>query len=381
MKIAIPKELLNNETRVSTTPDIVKKYVDLGFEVVVEKNAGSASGFEDQDYKNQGAKIVAKAEDVYKGADIVLKVAPLMLEDEKNDELSLIEKNAIVIANMNCLADKDRIKKIAKKVNTAFALELMPRISRAQGMDILSSQSNLAGYRAVIEGAYEFNKVLPMMMTAAGTVPPAKVLVIGAGVAGLQAIATAKRLGAVVFAYDVRPAVKEQVESLGAKFVVVDEEAMKNAETSSGYAKEMDKDYQKKQEEVLASQLEKVDIVITTALIMGKKAPVLITDEMLARMKKGSVIVDLAVEAGGNCSASKLGKVVEKNGIKIVGHLNLAGRASGNASQLFAKNIFNFISPFFDKNTGNLNFNYDDELVKGTCIIKDGKVINPLLKD
>ncbi|MGD9639260.1 MAG: Re/Si-specific NAD(P)(+) transhydrogenase subunit alpha [Alphaproteobacteria bacterium] len=379
MKIAVPKEILSNETRVAATPDIVKKYIELGFKVAVEKKAGEASGYSDKEYENQGAEIVSKIGDLYKGADIILKVSPFMTENDKLDEMALLESGMIVISNMNSLNDLERTKKLAQKGVTAFAMELMPRISRAQSMDILSSQSNLAGYRAVIEAAYEYNGVFPMMMTAAGTVAPTRVLVLGAGVAGLQAIATAKRLGAIVSAYDVRPAVKEQVESLGAKFVVVDEDATKEAETKTGYAKEMNKTYQKKQEEVLTKQLEKTDVVICTALIMGKQAPVLINDDMLSVMKKGAVIVDLAVETGGNCSASQMDKIVEKEGVKVIGRSNMAGRVASNASQLYAKNVFNFITQFFDSKTGSVDFNFDDDLVKGTCVAKEGKIVHNLL--
>jgi NAD(P) transhydrogenase subunit alpha len=261
----------------------------------------------------------------------------------------------------------------------AFDLQLMPRISRAQSMDILSSQNNLAGYKAVLDGASEFGSALPMMMTAGGTVPPAKVFIMGVGVAGLQAIATAKRLGAVVTATDVRPATKEQVESLGGKFVMVDEASMKDAETSGGYAKEMSEDFKKKQAQVIADHIKKQDIVITTALIPGKPAPVLVTEEMVKSMKAGSVIVDLAVEAGGNCPLSEPGKVVVKHGVKIVGHINVPGRLAKDASSLFARNILNFLSPQVDKENKTFKFDWEDDTVKGTLLTRDGKVVNPML--
>ncbi len=376
MKIAIPREIAEGEARVAAVPDTVKKYVALGFEVSVEKNAGMKSGYADEEYKNAGAKIVAKADALYKDADVVLKIkAP------EAEELSLIKKNTIVLAHFNALGNKDMMKDYAKAGITGFAMELMPRISRAQSMDVLSSQSNLAGYKAVIDASYHFTRAMPMMMTAAGTIAPAKVLVLGAGVAGLQAIATAKRLGAVVYAFDVRPAVKEQVESLGAKFVEVESEETKNAETKGGYAKEMSEDYKKKQSQAIADQLKKTDIAISTALIPGKKAPILITKEMLKDMRQGSVIVDLAAEAGGNCEATKPGKVAEVDGIKIIGTENITSEVSSDASTLFAKNILNFITPMIDKETKELKFNYEDELVKGTCIVKDGKVVHPMLAE
>lgn len=379
MKIVIPKEIRGKETRVAGTPETVKKLISYGFEVAVEKNAGKEAGFLDANYKDAGASISAKAETLYKNADIVLKVQAPMTKEEGTDEVSMMKKGAIVIAHMNALSEPKRIKDMAKSGLTVFAMDLMPRISRAQSMDVLSSQSNLAGYKAVIDAAAEYNGAMPMMMTAAGTVAPAKVLVLGAGVAGLQAIATAKRLGAIVFAFDVRPAVKEQVESLGGKFIVVDEEAMKNAETDGGYAKEMDDDFKKKQEKAILEQLKKTDIVITTALIPGKKAPILVNDEMLASMKEGSVIVDLAASAGGNCSGTKAGKIATKNGVKIIGHLNVAGSLPTDASSLFAKNLLNFITPMIDKENKTIEFDFEDETVSGTCVIKDKKVVNPKL--
>jgi NAD(P) transhydrogenase subunit alpha len=277
------------------------------------------------------------------------------------------------------LIHPDDIKAYADAGLTTFALELMPRISRAQSMDVLSSQNNLAGYKAVIDGAAEFGSALPMMMTAAGTVPPGKVFIMGVGVAGLQAIATAKRLGAVVTATDVRPATREQVESLGGKFIMVDESAMKDAETAGGYAKEMSEDFKRKQAEVVADHVKKQDIVITTALIPGRPAPTLITEEMVKSMRPGSVIVDLAAEAGGNCALTEPGKVVVKNGVKIVGYLNVPGRLPKDASALYARNVFNFLAPHVDKQTKALSFKWDDETVQGTLVTRDGKVVNPTL--
>ncbi len=371
MKIAIPREISHNETRVAISPDAVKKYVGLGFDVYVEKQAGLASGMRDSDFADAGATVVDNAAGLYENADVILKIrAP------KAEEISHIKEGAVVIAHLNALTDEAAIRLLEQNKITAFAMELMPRITRAQSMDILSSQSNLAGYKAVLDGAYEFGSAFPMMMTAAGTVPPAKVFIMGAGVAGLQAIATAKRLGAVVTAYDVRPATKEQVESLGGKFVVVDEEAMKDAETSGGYAKEMSDEYKQKEQEVLKEHIAKQDMVITTALIPGRKAPILVTKEAISQMKPGSVLVDLAVEAGGNVEGAKLGEVAHIDGVKIVGHANVAGRLPNDASTLFARNIVNFLTPHAKE--GVLAFDFEDETVSGTCVTKDGKIIRDL---
>jgi NAD(P) transhydrogenase subunit alpha len=291
----------------------------------------------------------------------------------------MMKKDAVLVAQINALVNREDVEAYAKAGIMAFDLQLMPRISRAQSMDILSSQNNLAGYKAVLDGASEFGSALPMMMTAGGTVPPAKVFIMGVGVSGLQAIATAKRLGAVVTATDVRSATKEQVESLGGKFVMVDEGAMKDAETSGGYAKEMSEDFKKKQAQVIADHIKKQDIVITTALIPGKPAPVLVTEDMVKTMKAGSVIVDLAVEAGGNCPLSEPGKVVVKYGVKIVGHINVPGRLAKDASSLFARNILNFLSPQVDKENKTFKFDWEDDTVKGTLLTRDGKVVNPML--
>jgi len=378
MKIGIPKERMPGETRVAASPDMVKKFVGFGFDVVIEKGAGEAAYFTDEEFKEVGATIAKDAVATLKDADLVCKVQRPVTEEGKN-ELTLMKQGAILVARLDVLTRPADAEAYAKAGITTFAMELMPRISRAQSMDILSSQSNLAGYKAVIDGAAEFGSAFPMMMTAGGTVPPAKVFIMGAGVAGLQAIATAKRMGAVVTGYDVRPATKEQVESLGGKFVVVDEAAMQEAETSGGYAKEMSEEYKTKQEQVIADHVKKQDIVITTALIPGKPAPVLVTEEMVKSMRPGSVIVDLAVEAGGNCPLSELGKVVVKHGVKLVGHANVPGRLPRDASSLYARNILNFLSPHVDKDSKTLALDWEDETIKGTLVTRDGKVVNPML--
>ncbi|RMF10070.1 MAG: Re/Si-specific NAD(P)(+) transhydrogenase subunit alpha [Alphaproteobacteria bacterium] len=379
MKLAIPKERRAHEARVAATPDTVKKLVGLGIEVVVEKDAGAAARYTDQAYQDAGAKIAATAEETYAGADIVFKVRRPLTKDEGEDEIGLIKSGAILVAMLDPYQARDAVDLYAKGNITAFAMEFMPRITRAQSMDVLSSQSNLAGYRAVLDAAYEFGRAMPMMMTAAGTVAPAKVMVLGAGVAGLQAIATARRLGAIVSATDVRLAAKEQVESLGAKFVMVDSEEAREAETAGGYAKEMSDEYKKKQAELVAKTLKQQDIAICTALIPGKKAPVLITDEMVTSMKPGSVIVDLAVEQGGNCTLSKPGEVVEVNGVKIIGHLNMPSRVATDASALYAKNLLNFLTPLVDKESGKLTIDWEDEIIKGTALTRDGQVVHPAL--
>jgi NAD(P) transhydrogenase subunit alpha len=374
MKIGVPRERVPGETRVAATPDVVKKFVGLGLDVAVETGAGDAASITDQEFEQAGASIAADAAGVLGDADIVLKV-----QRPDPDEIGKMKSGAILIAHLQALTHPDEVQAYATAGLTTFALELMPRISRAQSMDILSSQNNLAGYKAVIDGAAEFGSAMPMMMTAAGTVPPAKVFIMGVGVAGLQAIATAKRLGAVVTATDVRPATREQVESLGGKFIMVDEGAMKDAETSGGYAKEMSEDFKRKQAEVVAEHVKKQDIVITTALIPGKPAPLLVTQEMVESMKPGSVIIDLAAEAGGNCALTEPGQVVVKNGVKIIGYLNVPGRLPKDSSALFARNVYNFLAPHVDKQTKSLNVKWDDETVQGTLVTRDGKVVNPML--
>jgi H+-translocating NAD(P) transhydrogenase subunit alpha len=378
MKIAVPKERMPGETRVATSPDVVKKFVGLGLEVVIEQGAGEAAAISDAEFKDAGAMIAEDETAALKDADAVLKVQRPVIDDAVN-EVALLKPGAILVGHLAALTHPDDVRAYAEAGLTTFALELMPRISRAQSMDVLSSQNNLAGYKAVIDGAAEFGSALPMMMTAAGTVPPAKVFIMGVGVAGLQAIATAKRLGAVVTATDVRPATREQVESLGGKFIMVDEESMKDAETAGGYAKEMSEDFKRKQAEVVAEHVKKQDIVITTALIPGKPAPTLITEEMVQSMRPGSVIVDLAAEAGGNCALTEPGKVVIKQGVKIVGHLNVPGRLPKDATALYARNVFNFLAPHVDKQSKALSFKWDDETVQGTLVTRDGKVVNPML--
>ena len=377
MKIGIAKERRDGEKRVAATPETVKKFAGLGLEVAVECQAGAGASFTDEAYRQAGATIVEDAGAALRDADIVLKVQRPLAASEGSDELALIKRGALLIAMLAPYGDRARIEAYAAAGISAFAMELMPRISRAQSMDVLSSQSNLAGYKAVLDAAVEFGKAFPMMMTAAGTVAPARVLVMGVGVAGLQAIATARRLGAVVSGYDVRPAVKEQVQSLGAAFVEVDPAATKEAETAGGYAKEMSEAYKAKQAAVLRETLKKQDVAITTALIPGRAAPVLISEEMVKEMKPGSVIVDLAVEAGGNCPLSELGKVVVKHDVTIIGYANYPSRIAVDASALYARNLYNFLAPFAAKEGGGLALNWDDELVKGTLLTRDGKLVHP----
>jgi NAD(P) transhydrogenase subunit alpha len=379
MKIAIPKERRDGEKRVAATPESVKKLIALGYEVIVQKGAGEGSSFLDGQYTDMGATIAEDGPATLKDADIVLKVARPMTAGEGTDEIAMMKAGAVLVAHLNALGEPDLVAALKEAGVTAFAMELMPRISRAQSMDILSSQNNLAGYRAVIDGAYEFGRAFPMMMTAAGTVAPARVLVFGAGVAGLQAVATAKRLGAVVHATDVRPATKEQVESLGGKFVVVDEAMEKEAETAGGYAKEMPPEYFEKQKQVVGEFIKKADICITTALIPGRKAPTLITEEQVKSMKPGSVIIDLAAEQGGNCAVTEPGKVVVRDNVKIVGNLDVPSRLAADSSNLFARNLFNFVQLLTDKESKEMKIDWDDDLVKGTCVTRDGAVVHPML--
>lgn len=367
MIIGTTKEKKKFENRVAISPDEAKSYIKLGHHVHVEKNAGLQSGFSDKLYKEAGATM-SSAKDILKNSDILVKI-----NCPSPEEANQLKSSSMVISQLNTQTDIDSIKIFNSKKISAFSLERVPRITRAQDMDILSSQANLAGYHAVIDAAQEFNRVLPLFMTAAGKVTPANVLVIGAGVAGLQAIATAKRLGAIVYATDVRIASKEQVESLGGKFVMVEDEESKNAETKGGYAKEMSVEYQKKQEALLAETLKEMDIVICTAQIPGRKAPLILKKEMLDNMKQGSVIVDLAVESGGNCEYSQVGKVISKNGLKIVGHANVPGRVANNASSLFAKNISNFLKLMNFENKKKSVINKNDEIIKATLICSAGK--------
>jgi len=369
--VFIPRELDANEPRVAASPDTVKRLAGLGFDVIVETGAGTRSRIPDEEFAKAGAAI-GKAADVAK-ADVVLKVRR---PDET--ELKSYKSGAAVIAIMDPYGNDAVVAALAKAGVTAFSMEFMPRITRAQSMDVLSSQANLAGYQAVIDGASEYDRALPMMMTAAGTVPAAKVFIMGVGVAGLQAIATARRLGAVVTATDVRPAAKEQVASLGAKFLAVEDEEFKAAETAGGYAKEMSKEYQAKQAALTAEHIAKQDIVITTALIPGRPAPKLVSAAMVASMKPGSVLVDLAVERGGNVEGAQPGQVVTTaNGVKIVGHLNVPGRVAASASLLYAKNLFAFLETLVDKATKTLAINRDDDLVKATMLTDGGKVVHP----
>ena len=374
MKIAVPRERRTGETRVAASPDTVKKYIQLGLDVVVESGAGAGASLADDVYREAGAQVAADAAALYAEADIVLKV-----QRPTDEEVALLKPGTVLVGAMAALVNRDLMAALAERKVTVFAMELLPRITRAQSMDILSSQANLAGYRAVLDAAAEFKRAIPMMMTAAGTVAPARFLILGAGVAGLQAIATAKRLGGVVYAFDVRPAVKEQVESLGGKFVEVDADAAKDAETAGGYAKEMGEDYKRKQAAKSAETLKKTDIAICTALIPGKPAPVLITEEMVRDMRPGSVIVDLAVEAGGNCPLSELDKVVIKHGVTLVGYGNVPARLAVDSSALYAKNLLNFLTPLVDKDTKALKLNWDDEILKGTCVARDGVIVHPAL--
>lgn len=376
MKLAIPKERFDGETRVAASSDTVKKLTSLGFNVVVETGAGALSHVSDAEFTEAGASIAATAAETYADADVIFKV-----RRPEDDEIGLIKKGAMLAAIMNPHGEKERIAKLAQAGVNTFSMEFMPRITRAQSMDVLSSQSNLAGYKAVIDAAATFTRAMPMMMTAAGTVAPARVFVFGAGVAGLQAIATAKRLGAIVSATDVRRAAAEQIESLGGTFVMVEDDGEGDGETAAGYAKEMSEDYKRRQAELVAEHIKKQDIVITTALIPGRAAPVLVSEEMVKSMKSGSVIVDLAVEQGGNCPLSVAGEVVEKYGVTILGHKNVAGRLPVNASALYARNLLNFIQPLVDTENGALAIDWEDEVITGTLLTKDGAVVHPALTE
>ena len=372
MKLAVPKESHPQETRVAISPETAKKFRALNLEVVIERGAGAGAGFADAQYEAAGARLADGGAALLAGADLVLKVrAP------DAAELSAMNPGTALVGMLSPYGARDAVDAYAAARIDAYAMELVPRISRAQTMDVLSSQANLAGYKAVIDASAEFARAMPMMMTAAGTVPPARVFVLGAGVAGLQAIATARRLGAIVSATDVRPAVKEQVESLGASFVMVQSEEAQAAETAGGYAREMSEDYRRRQAELVAQHLAKQDIVITTALIPGRPAPVLITGEMVESMKPGSLIVDLAVEQGGNCPLSRAGEIVEHQGVRIIGHVNVPGRLPVDASALYARNLYNFVSPFVDGESGTIEFDWDDELVTGTGLTRGGNVVHP----
>ena len=371
MRIAVLAETDTTEARVAATPETVKKFLSLGADAKIQTGAGIKSGFTDAAYQAQGGQIVDSAAAALVQADVALCV-------RRPNASTLIgaKENLAVISIMDPLGNENAIGELARANVIAFAMEFMPRITRAQTMDILSSQANLAGYRAVIEAAAEYGRSFPMMMTAAGTVPAAKIFIMGVGVAGLQAIATARRLGAIVTATDVRPATKEQVESLGAKFIAVENDEFKQAETSGGYAKEMSPEYQKAQAELIASHISKQDIVITTALIPGRPAPKLVTEEMVRSMRTGSVIVDLAAERGGNCALTQADEIIIVNDVKIIGATNLICRMASTASSLYAKNLFAFVETMISKESKTFSINWDDELVKATALTRDGVVLD-----
>ena len=371
MRFAVPAESRADETRVALVPEIARRFKKAGAEISIQSGAGLASGFPDSDYAEAGAEIAPTFGTCVANADAVLKVLR-----PSPDEAVAIPEGASLFCQMAPYLDPVSLEACAKRGLTAFSLELMPRITRAQSMDVLSSQSNLSGYRAVIEAIAVYGRLLPMMMTAAGTIAPARVFVMGAGVAGLQAIATARRLGAVVTATDVRPAAKEQVASLGAEFIAVEDDEFREAETAAGYAKPMSEEYLKKQAELVAQHMLRQDIVITTALTPGRAAPKLLSEAHVRSMRPGSVIVDIAVEQGGNCALSRSGEIVDVDGVKVVGYSNLPGRVAADASMLYARNIWNFVSPMLDEG-GELNIDWEDELVRGTCLTRSGTIIHP----
>lgn len=376
MKIAVTAEMTGAERRVAVTPETVKRFAGLGAEVAVQAGAGDGARIPDAEFADAGAKVLKTANGVVKGADIILTVGR-----PEASAMNGAADGALVVGIMDPHGHKEAIEELATAGLTTFAMELMPRITRAQVMDVLSSQANLAGYQAVIDAAEIYDRALPMMMTAAGTVPAAKVFVMGAGVAGLQAIATARRLGGAVSATDVRPAAKEQVESLGAKFVAVEDEEFKQAETAGGYAKEMSKEYQAKQAELVEAHIAKQDIVITTALIPGRPAPRLVTKKMLASMRPGSVVVDLAVERGGNVEGAVPGEIATVEGVSVVGYLNVPSRIAATASALYARNIYAFVETLIDKDAGTVKIDDDDELVKATLLTRDGKLVHAMFAD
>ena len=361
MKIVSLSENKKIEKRIAVTPDIAKKYIDLGFEVLLSENYGSHLGITDNSFKEVGAKVIKDEKDLFNDADLFIQLG--LPSDEK---LSFFKEGQSIIGVLNPYQNGDKLNELKKKGINLFSLELLPRITRAQSMDILSSQANLAGYKAVIDSFSFFEKAVPMMMTAAGTIPAAKVLVVGAGVAGLQAIATAKRMGAIVFATDVRMASKEQVESLGGKFLTVD--GAENLETKGGYAKEVSEEFKKKQEDLLALTLKKIDVVICTALIPGKKAPIIITEKMISGMQAGSVIYDLAAVQGGNTASTEVDKLIDKNGVKIMGDRNILNKLPVSASNLYAKNVINFVSNLYDNKNKKININLEDEIIEKTLI-------------
>ncbi len=376
MKVAIPKERRAYESRVAATPDSIKRMKPLGVTFLVESGAGANASIPDQAFVDAGAEIVADSATLLGQADIVLKVGRPLTATEGGDELAGMKSGAVLICQLDPYRNKEQVADFARRGFTAFAMELVPRITRAQSMDVLSSQANLAGYKAVIDAAEQFGRAFPMMMTAAGTVAPAKVMVMGAGVAGLQAIATARRLGAVVSATDVRMVAKEQVESLGATFVFMDDEEARQAETSGGYAKEMSDAYKAKQAALIAETVRKMDVVICTALIPGRPAPRLVSDAMVASMKPGSIVVDLAVEAGGNCEGSVVGQVVQRHGVKIVGYANVPSRLAVDASALYSRNLAEFMKLVVAKD-GSLSIDPADEIIKGSLLTRDGQIVHP----
>jgi NAD(P) transhydrogenase subunit alpha len=361
MRIVSVSENLTNEKRIAITPEIAKKYISLGFEVTLSENYGEHLGIKNNEYTELGVKFLKDEKEIINSADLILQLS--LLSDEN---ASLIKENQTLIGVLNPYLNKDKIDNLVKKKINLFSLELLPRITRAQSMDILSSQANLAGYKAVIESFANFEKAIPMMMTAAGTIPAAKVLIVGAGVAGLQAIATAKRMGAIVFATDVRMASKEQVESLGGKFLTV--EGSENLETEGGYAKEASDEFKKKQEDLLSETLKKIDIVICTALIPGKKAPIIIKEDMINNMQAGSMIYDLAAVQGGNTAFTEVDKIIDKNGVKIMGETNILNKLPSSSSNLYAKNVFNFVVNLYDKENKKININLEDEIIEKTLI-------------
>lgn len=372
IKIAIPKETSDHEKRVAASPETVKKLIATGAVVTIQANAGEHAAYKDAAYKEAGATIAKTYAETVKMADIVLKV-----QAPNKDEIKDIRKGALLIGMLAPFSNKTILDDCAKGKIDAFSMEFVPRISRAQSMDVLSSQSNLSGYKAVLDATEYYPHAMPMMMTAAGTVPPAKVFVMGAGVAGLQAIATARRLGAVVSATDVRPAAKEQVESLGASFIAVEDEEFTQAETAGGYAKEMSASYKKKQAELVEKHIAKQDIVITTALIPGRPAPKLITSAMVKSMKAGSVIVDLAVETGGNCEDSKTGEVYVKNDVTIIGHMNVPSRLAADTSALYARNILSLLNLINDTDSKKIAIDWEDDIIKGVCMTRGGEIVHP----
>ena len=380
MKVAVIKERRAHERRVAASPDTVKRMVGMGLEVVAESGAGAGASFSDAAFAAVGASIAGDAAGALGDADIVLKVQRPLIDDEAGlDELKYLKRGSVLIGLLQPAQNPADVEAYARAGISAFAMELLPRITRAQSMDVLSSQANLAGYKAVLDAAAEFGRAFPMMMTAAGTIKAARVLVMGAGVAGLQAIATARRLGAIVSATDVRAAAKEQVESLGATFITVDEAAARSAETAEGYAREMGEDYQRRQREKIAETLKRIDIVICTALIPGRKAPILLTEPMVGELAPGSVVVDLAVESGGNVEGSRAEEIVTTpNGVKIIGHINMPSRIAADASQLYARNLLSFLTLLVDKDN-KIKIDTADEIIKATLLTENGAVVSPAL--